>query len=175
MTRTSISRPGGFTLLEVLIFGAITCLALFCITPLLTKTFQMQQRMTSGEIPPEAAHAMDLFVNDVKEAVPGSTAWDVLTSTMPLTFSKGRLTPDSGKYEATLLTYGYEGPEKGPGAFVRVEGSSSTILLSSIDAPTEAAPIFQYDPSLHLIMIDIRYHAVGKPPIRLVRRVALSQ
>ncbi len=175
MTLLPMSRRSGFTLLEVVIFGTISCVVIFCMAQFLTKPSQMQHLLSSSETPPEAAHAMDLLVNDLKEAVPGSTQWEVLTSTMPLSFAKTRENSDTGKYEPYLVAYGYEGPEKGPGALVRVEESSSTVLLSSIDAPTEAAPLFQYDSALHLIMIDIRYHAVGKPPLRLVRRVALSQ
>ena len=84
----------------------------------------MQRLMSAGETPPEAAHAMDLLVNDLKEAVPGTNQWELMTSTTPLTFAKSRLNSATGSYETTLLAYGYEGPEKGPGTFVRVEGSS---------------------------------------------------
>src|ERR1019366_3341157 len=130
MIRLLMSRRSGFTLLEVVIFGTISCVVIFCMAQFLTKPYQMQHLLSSSETPPEAAHAMDLFVNDLKEAVPGSTQWEVLTSTMPLAFSKTRENSDTGKYEPYLVGYGYEGPEKGPGTLVRVEDSSSTVLLS---------------------------------------------
>ena len=165
----------GFTLLEVLIFGAISAFALYSVAQLLIKPTQMQRILTASETPREAAHAMDLLVNDLKEAAPGSVQWEVLTSTTPLIFAQSRLNPDTGIFEPFPLAYGYEGPEDGPGAFVRVEGSTRTVVLQPIDPPSVAAPLFQYDPALHVVMVDIRYHAADRPPLRLVRRVALSQ
>jgi len=159
-------RRGGFSLIEVLIFGSISCFAIYCVAQLLIKPYQMQKTLDASEAPREANRALDTFVNDLKEAAPGSIPWQVLGSTSPLTFAKSQANP---------ITYGYEGPGNGPGALARVEGSSETVVLEPIDAPSAAAPLFQYDPSLHIVMIDVRYHPAGKPPIRLVRRVALSQ
>src|SRR4029077_10962912 len=106
MNRYRRSECMGFTLVEVLIFGAISCVALLCMAQLLTKAFQMQHFLSSTEASPEAGHAMDRFVSDLKEAIPGSTQWDVLTSTMPLSFAKTRINTDTGKSETYLVTYG---------------------------------------------------------------------
>ena len=165
----------GFSLVEALIFGAISCFALVCVAQWLAKPYLMQQTLTASEEPREATLAMDRLVNDLKEAAPGSMRWDLQSSTAPLVFAKSWINPDTKQVVPYALMYGYEGPVSGPGQLVRLEASTSTIILEPIDPPTPQAPLFVYDPAVHVVTVDIRYHRAGKAAMRLVRRVSLTQ
>jgi len=165
----------GFSLLEALIFGALSCFALYCVSQLLIKPAQMQRTLNASEAPHEAVHALDILVNDLKSAAPGSIQWDTQSSTSPLVFAQSRFNPDTKKFDPVVMAYGYEGTESGPGRLMRVESDTTTMILQPIDPPTAATPLFFYDSALHVIMVDIRYHPAGKATMRLVRRVALSQ
>lgn len=165
----------GFTLIEVLIFGMITAAVLLGVSKLLIRIPQAQQLMARADIPLEGKRAMDQLVSDIKEGVPESFQWQVQSSTASLNFAKPRLNPNTHFYESVPWAYRYRGPDQGLGALVRVIESSETVALDSIEAPTDSAPIFTMDPSLHIVMVDIQYHPTGRPPARLVRRVAISQ
>jgi type II secretory pathway component PulJ len=168
-------NPRGVTLMEVIVFGALSAVILLGIAQWLNRPALLGRLAQVADDQRDAQRAIDRLVSDIKEADPTTVNWSVAVSTAPLVLAKPQFDAQRQEYQAPhVIVYYFEPAAGGLGALMRLDGEHAEKVLSPIEAPTAEQPLFQKDPHLPLVTVSVQYRPVGRRPLRLVRRVSLT-
>jgi hypothetical protein len=180
----------GISVLELMIATSVLAFVSLLVFKMLRVPFSLQRLAGSVDAQRDAAHATDLFVNDLHEAAPGSFDWSAIpqappivdtTSILGITFSSLHYDPSNpNNPSSTTLHYQYiPVPGTLQGNLVRTLetplGSKGDVLLHYLDQPTASTPLVYVDTtSYHVLILQLGYHPPGQPVIKLTRRVSLK-
>ncbi|HVO33296.1 MAG TPA: hypothetical protein VMU17_05215 [Elusimicrobiota bacterium] len=167
----------GVTLIELVIFSSMAGVMMLAIAYFLNKPGQIQRIVATSDAEQAASAALDRLMNEFRAADPASFPWDVPASSGPLVIAKSNFDMATHSYQGvTKVAYYFQPESESSGSLMRLEQSSGTpkAILTPIDAPTDAEPLFQFDPDLHVVMISVRYHPFGMKPKRIVRRLSIE-
>ncbi len=177
-SRACRHREAGVTLLELVIFSGIATVVLLGVVSFLNKPAVLQRLVTASDAERDASKALDHVAMELRQADPASYNWDVESSTAPLVITKSTFDMESHVSSETVkVAYFYQPINETFGSLMRLDQSSPTptTVLTPIDTPTEADPLFQIDPLLHVLMVSVAYHPFGMAPKRMVRRVLVEK
>ena len=166
----------GITLIEILLFSSLSVAVFFWLAFWLPKPVKVQQKLQSTLAEQKALRATDAWVNDVKQMIPGSLSLDSSTGYGPLSFQIAGAAAPSGDPPGppVPVLYSYQPEDSGPGgSLYRTVDGTSTVILSGLLAPDPSSPLFQNDPVLRILTVDLRLKGANGPVLRVVRRAAL--
>jgi hypothetical protein len=176
MTRSRRRWTSGVTLIEVVLFGAIAAGAMLAVSALIKRSGWLQQVTLSDQQEREMSHAIDGLIKDLKEADPASVAVSSDPSGPEIHFFKAHYNVEKQNYEPfATVQYHYESDDSRQGTVFRREKEIDQPLLRFVSTPNPSQPMFQFDSSLSIVTISIRYAMPGKAIVRAVRRVALRE
>lgn len=160
-----LSNRRGITLVEILLFSSISIGLSFWLVPWLSKPSRIQQKMQATLEQQKALRATDIFVNDIKQTLPGQLTFDPAGQSLTLEIA------GESPLQVRYIYQASPGPQDG---LYRIANGSSTVLLSGLVTSASSAPLFRYDSELRILTLDVLLKMVSGPPLRVVRRVALA-
>jgi hypothetical protein len=170
------SAARGLTLVEAVLTAGLLGLLLLVAFRLLRPPMALQGWISEAEVQRQANAALDILVSELKQAPPGSLSWDPPWTSDELAFGKALSAPrPDGMILPSRVGYFLSEPTPGVFALSRFDGSERTEVLLNLEPPSADAPLFTREPELRIVMISLRVHLPGKPPLRIVRRVALRE
>jgi hypothetical protein len=124
----------------------------------------------------EMSRAIDGLVKDLKEANPASVTASADPSGPEIHFFKAHYNVEKQSYEPfASVQYRFEPDDARQGTVFRREKETDQPFLHFVSTPNPSQPMFQFDSSLSIVTVSIRYAMPGKSIVRVVRRVALRE
>ena len=160
-------REAGITLVEVILFSAISAGILLWASRWFSAPARLQGGLQAVLDEQQAFRAIDVWVNDLKEVIPGSV-------TVESAGEGGGLSLDVSAGTTTLrVRYRFEPGADGQGSLKRVTTESTIEVVTHVLAPDAEHPLFRRDTDVKIVMLDLRKAISPLKTLRLVRRVAL--
>jgi len=179
----------GYTLVEVIIGTVILCVTALVLVPYFQRPAKVAQAVSKDDALLKALHAMDIVVNDIKEAYPSTIDWKQIAPSgtanlAAISFKKANYTPgaaDPTSYNHIDLQYDDAAQQlvrtDTPEPLAAGDSPQVATLLTGMDPPTADDPLIRKDPqgdAYHVLIVTMLYHLPGLPQQRLIRRVAVK-
>jgi hypothetical protein len=171
-----LASQRGVTLVELILYGSLTAMLVFWVASWLSKPVRIQQKLVAAMDEQKALRATDTWVNDLKQTIPGSLHLDPSTDSGPLSLQiAGDVTPPGELPGIPIsIQYTYQPENSGSGgSLYRTVDGTTTVILGGLLNPDSSNRLFQMEPVLRILTVDLRLKTAKGPALRVVRRVSI--